>query len=245
MCFPYIFRGALDVQAKTINIEMKIAAAHAIANLARKDITEEVFAASTNRIEKFGPNYIIPITFDSRLIEEVSSAVAKAAMESGVATKPIIDFHEYRRKLAGRLNPVMNISSGFFSKLKSDPKKVIFTAGEEPAMVKAAMQWCYDGYGEAVLIGNQHKIAAMCEKVGEMPENKLTIIDPDISTSERYADYMYRKMQRNGMTRQECFNKIRFNKTLFAASMLAHDEADAIVDGDTQLRLPAPSVVIT
>ena len=128
----------------------------------------------------------------------------------------------------------MNISSGFFSKLKNHPKKVIFAAGEEYAMVKAAMQWCHDGYGEAILIGNTHQVSSMCEKIGDMPESKLTIIDPESNTLERYADYMYRKMQRNGMTRQECFNKIRFNSTLFASCMLAHDEADAVVDGLSQ-----------
>lgn len=226
MCFPYIFRGALDTQATTINLEMKIAAANAIAALARQEVTEEVMAAYAGKAHKFGPDYIIPVPFDSRLIQEIPAAVAKAAMDSGVAKKPIEDFFEYKIGLAARLSPVSSITNNFFSRLRNNRKKVIF-ADDSIAMVKAALEWCKNGYGEAIIVGEENKVYQVISK----EENKIQVINPAKVAAEQYIEFLYKRMQRKGMTEADCKKYITNDLTLFGASMLANGEADAMVAG--------------
>jgi len=227
MCFPYIFRGALDVQAKTINLDMKIAAANAIAKLARQDVTEEVMNAYAGGNHEFGPNYIIPVPFDSRLIQEVPAAVAKAAMDSGVAKKPINDFLNYKRELAARLSPVARITNIFFSNLINNKKKIIF-ADDNPAMVKAANEWAKNGYGDAILVGKKSKINAILSSTDE----RVKIIDPEkIGERQEYIEFLYKKMQRQGMNKSDCRNELISDFTLFGASMLVNGEADGMVAG--------------
>jgi malate dehydrogenase (oxaloacetate-decarboxylating)(NADP+) len=164
--FPYIFRGALDVSATTINEEMKIAAANAIAELARKPVPHEVAAAYKRDDLEFGPNYIIPSPFDPRLISTIPVAVAKAAIDSGVAKKKIDDFDEYQRTLAARLNPTANVLSLIYKELRDNPKTVIFAEGEEEITIRAAMQWRENGYGKAILVGREDKISERLKALG-------------------------------------------------------------------------------
>ena len=226
MCFPYIFRGALDVQASSINLEMKIAAAHAIADLASCDITEEVMKAYRGKYQEFGPEYIMPVPFDSRLIQEVPVAVAKAAMESGVAKRHINDLRQYKRELAARISPVANITNVFFTKLYGHEKKMIF-ADDSMQMIKAATDWVSSGYGEGVVIGDEQKIKSLSGYNAE----KLVIVDPKKTKIEPYAEVLYRRKQRDGMTFDDCVNSLRSDTVLLGASLLSHKEADAMVAG--------------
>ena len=232
MCFPYLFRGALDVKATTINDEMKIAAAHALANLAREEITEEVHATSLDSNCEFGPSYIIPITFDSRLMEEVSIAVAKAAIKSGVARKEIKDFEEYRRQLSGRLNPSIKIMDSFFSKLRNNPKRVIFAEGEEEQVIKAAADWQKFGYGKAILVGRESVIQ---EKLHSLNISGIQIVNAALSAdTQKYAKHLYQRHQRNGYLYRDCSRLVNRDRNIFAAEMLMHNEADALITGVTR-----------
>jgi malate dehydrogenase (oxaloacetate-decarboxylating)(NADP+) len=163
--FPYIFRGALDVRATTINEEMKIAAAHAIAALAREDVPDEVVAAYADRKLQFGPEYIIPVPFDPRLIIAVPSAVAQAAMDTGVAGRHIDDMEEYKKMLRHRLNPSMASVQLLFEAVRAHPQRVVFAEGEEEKMIRAALAYNNSGYGPAILIGRDEVIL---EKLKEM-----------------------------------------------------------------------------
>lgn len=235
MCFPYIFRGALDVQATAINEEMKIAAAHAIANLARKEITDEVAAAYGGNRHEYGPNYIIPVPFDSRLIQEVPIAVAKAAMETGVAAKPIEDFYSYRQSLAARLNPSITITNFLFEELKANPKKMIFAAGEEECMINAALQWTTQKYGEAVLVGDESVIKASLKKMESENVDGITITNYESNQNiNKYTDHLYHRLQRQGYRYEDCVNLIKNNSTVLAAEMLQHGEANSMVAGLTK-----------
>ncbi|WPX95992.1 NADP-dependent malic enzyme [Candidatus Bandiella euplotis] len=232
MCFPYLFRGALDVMATTINDEMKIAAAYALANLAREEITEEVHATCLDGNCEFGPDYIIPITFDSRLMEEVSVAVAKAAMESGVARNKIEDFKEYRKKLSGRLNPSIKIIDSYFNKLKNNPKTVIFAEGEEDPVIKAAADWQKFGYGEAILVGRESVIQ---EKMSAFNISGIKIINAALSDStQKYAKHLYQRHQRSGYIYRDCIRLVNRDRNVFAAEMLMHNEGDALITGITR-----------
>src|SRR5689334_18118893 len=153
--FPYIFRGALDVRARTINEEMKIAAAEALAQLAREDVPDEVDRAYSGRRLRYGPEYIVPVPFDPRLIVEVSSAVAQAAMDSGVARKPIIDMEAYHRTLAGRLDPGSTWMQGVLEEVRANPKRIAFAEGEEERTIRAAIAFRDAGYGTPILIGRE------------------------------------------------------------------------------------------
>ena len=149
--FPYIFRGALDVRATTINMEMKIAAAKALAELAREDVPDDVAAAYGTR-PKFGPDYIIPVPFDPRLISFVPPAVAKAAMDTGVARKPIVDMDAYRAQLRSRRDPVAGVLQRVFERLRRSPKRVVFAEGEEEQVIRAAASFAQQGLGTALLV---------------------------------------------------------------------------------------------
>ena len=235
MCFPYIFRGALDVRASKINQEMKIAAAHAIAKLAREDVTEEMKLAYKDRVFKFGPNYIIPVPFDSRLIQEVSTAVAKAAMETGVARKKISDFYEYRQLLSSRLNPVGKIVDRFFKKLRTNHKNIIFAEGEEEQVIKAAIEWCSASFGEAILIGREDVVYQNLKRAGTENLKGIKVTNAALSTkTETYINHLYQRLQRKGLTRRDCARLVNRERNIFAAEMLVHEEADGLVTGITR-----------
>ena len=158
--FPYIFRGALDVRASTINDAMKIAAAEALAKLAREDVPDEVHTASTGRRLAFGPEYIIPNAFDPRLIARIPPAVAKAAMDSGVARQPIEDLRRYARSLSGRLDPTADALDATMEMVRANPRRVVFAEGEEQKIVRAAVAFRNAGYGQPILIGREDRVRA-------------------------------------------------------------------------------------
>ncbi|MCE1235303.1 MAG: NADP-dependent malic enzyme [Hyphomicrobiales bacterium] len=232
--FPYIFRGALDVRATTINEEMKIAAARAIAQLAREDVPDEVAAAYRGVRPKFGPQYIIPVPFDPRLISEIPAAVAQAAMESGVARRPIVDMVAYRQSLSARRDPVAGTLQRIFSKLKAEPKRVVFAEGEEEQVIRAAVSFANQGLGNAILVGREERIAATVATAGiEIPEGVEIV---NVLTSERvkaYTDHLYERQQRSGFLYRDCARLV-LDRNYFASSMVALGDADAMVSGVTR-----------
>ena len=235
MGFPYIFRGALDVQATEINDEMKIAAAHSIAQLARRETTAEIEAAYSGKSHKYGRDYIIPVPFDSRLMYEVPVAVAKAAMETGVAVKPIADFIEYKKELALRLNPGNHLLYSLHEVVSSNPKKIIFAEGEEDNVIKAANRWCQNNYGKAVLVGYEEHILSSAERLGVELHPGVEIFNASkVSELTPWIDHLYKKLQRKGFLYRDCMRLVKRDRHVFAAEMLVHGLGDALVTGVTK-----------
>ncbi len=234
MGFPYIFRGALDVRASTINEEMKIAAAHAIAELAREHVPAEVSKAYGGRDMKFGKHYIIPTPFDSRLISVVSLAVAKAAVATGVARKPITDWDAYKKQLQARRDPTVNSLSMIFEKLERSPKRVIFAEGEQPEIIRVAAMWRDNGYGTPILIGKEKRVLENMKEANINPEG-IKIYNASISDeNNKFADHLYSKLQRNGVLYSDCLRMVKNDRNTFAASMLACGDGDALITGLTR-----------
>ena len=233
--FPYIFRGALDVRASTINDAMKIAAAEALAKLAREDVPDEVTAAGTGARVQFGPDYIIPNAFDPRLISRLPPAVARAAMDSGVARRPIADLRRYARDLAGRLDPTANALDAIMETVRADPKRVVFAEGEEPKIVRAAVAYRDAGYGTPVLIGREDRVRATMAALGLGHAEGIEIHNAKLSQANRkYADGLYAKQQRRGLLFRDCQRMVNQDRNVFAASMVAAGDADAMVTGLTR-----------
>jgi malate dehydrogenase (oxaloacetate-decarboxylating)(NADP+) len=232
--FPYIFRGALDVRAITINMEMKIAAAKALAELAREDVPDEVAAAYGTR-PKYGPDYIIPVPFDPRLISFVPPAVAKAAMDSGVARKPIVDMDAYRQALRTRLDPVAGVLARVFERLRRSPKRVVFAEGEEEQVIRAAASFVQQGLGTAQLVGREERVRETATNAGIELGNGIEIINARLSQrNAAYAAYLYERLQRKGFLARDCQRLINQDRNHFAASMVALGDADAMVTGVTR-----------
>ena len=231
--FPYIFRGALDVRAKVINEEMKIAAAKAIAFLAKGDVPDEVVAAYGGERPKYGKNYIIPSTFDPRLISVIPAAVAEAAIKTGVARKKISNLDEYKDQLVNRLDPSMSLMQGINSKVKRNPKTVVFAEGEDQNMLKAAIEFNKSKLGNSVVIGNEKRVKETLEKIGLDPNFKIQIVNStDSGKREKYAKYLYKKLQRTGQLERDVDRLIRNDRVAFGASMVACKDADAMVTGN-------------
>jgi malate dehydrogenase (oxaloacetate-decarboxylating)(NADP+) len=233
--FPYIFRGALDVRAKTINMEMKIAAANALAELAREDVPDDVAAAYQGARPRFGREYIIPAPFDPRLISIVPAAVAKAAMDSGVARKPIVDFHAYKQQLSARRDPIAGALQGIFDRVRRNPKRVVFAEGEEEQVIRAAVSFVNQGLGRAMLIGREDLIEATAKANGLDLTDNIEI--HNARTSARNADYaqfLYERLQRKGFLFRDCQRFINQDRNYFAAAMVARGDADAMVTGVTR-----------
>jgi malate dehydrogenase (oxaloacetate-decarboxylating)(NADP+) len=232
--FPYIFRGALDVRATTINMEMKIAAARALAALAREDVPDEVAAAYGAR-PKFGPDYIIPVPFDPRLISSVPPAVAQAAMDTGVARKPIPDMEAYRHSLQSRRDPIAGVLQQVFQRLRRAPKRVVFAEGEEEQVIRAAASFVQQGLGTALLVGREEPIRQTAETLGIELGGHIEIINAALSTrNANYAAYLYERLQRQGYLFRDCQRLINQDRNHFAACMVALDDADAMVTGVTR-----------
>lgn len=235
MGFPYIFRGALDVRAREINEEMKLAAAEALAALAREDVPEEVSAAYSGREMKYGPNYIIPAPFDPRLIYTVPVAVARAAMETGVARKPISDFAAYKRELASRLDPTANSLSQIFDTVRDNPQRIIFAEGEEEKTIRAAIHWRDNGYGMPILVGRAERIRETMKQIGLKNADDLEIANAAVSKHvQQYVDYLYGKLQRKGFLYRDIVRMVKNDRNIFAACMLACSHGDALVTGLTR-----------
>ncbi len=232
--FPFIFRGALDVRATAINDEMKIAAAEALAELAREPVPEEVAAAYGGKTHSFGRDYIIPAPFDPRLMEVVASAVAEAAVRTGVAQKPIASMELYREELRARLNPTVAVMSLAYEAARTNPKRVLFAEGEEPNVLRAAIAFKEGGYGTPVLVGRE-EVYDLLEEIGvDDPKEYEVLNSRNSPLVGRAVDYIYAKHQRHGMLRREIERLVNQDRNYFAAAMLALGEADAMITGTTR-----------
>jgi len=233
--FPYIFRGALDVRASSINDEMKIAAARALAELAREDVPDEVAAAYQGERLVYGPNYIIPVPFDPRLITEIPPAVAQAAMDSGVAKKPIFDMEAYRNVLRARLDPIAGPMELILEQVRARPARVAFADGEEERVMRAAITFRNEGYGTPVLIGNEERIREGMAAIGQAEMAGVDVVSAETdSRVDEYAEFLYQRLQRQGVLHRDCLRMIKAYRTVFAASMVANGDADAMVAGSTR-----------
>ena len=234
--FPYIFRGALDVRATTINEEMKVAAANAIAKLAREDVPDEVVAAMGGDRPKYGKDYIIPSTFDPRLISVIPAAVAKAAMDSGVAKKPIKDFEAYRDQLKQRLDPSVTIMQGINSHIKKNQKRIVFADGEDENTLKAAIAFKNSKLGTPILIGKKSKIKERIKEIGYNENFDIEIVNSeDKEKREKYVNFLFEKMQREkGLLERDCDRLVRNDRVIWASCMVACGDADGAVTGNTR-----------
>ncbi len=231
--FPYIFRGALDVRAKEINEEMKVAAAKAIALLARDDVPDEVVAAYGGDRPRYGKEYIIPSTFDPRLISVIPAAVAEAAIKSGVARKKIKNFEDYKDELINRLDPSMSLMQGVNAKVRKNPKRVIFAEGEDKNMLKAAIEFGKNKLGTPILIGTEKRIREQLKEIGLDENHKIQIINStDKEKREKYVKYLYRKLQRDGLLERDVDRLVRNDRIAWGSSMIASGDADAMVTGN-------------
>jgi malate dehydrogenase (oxaloacetate-decarboxylating)(NADP+) len=232
--FPYIFRGALDVRAKTINMEMKIAAARALADLAREDVPDDVAAAYGAR-PKFGPDYIIPVPFDPRLIWYVPPAVAKAAMDTGVARKPIVDMDAYRHQLSARRDPIAGTLVQVYARLRRSPKRVVFAEGEEQQVIRAAASFVHQGLGTALLVGREDRVQQAAKEAGIELADGIEIHNARLSTRNGvYTNYLYERLQRQGYLLRDCQRLVNTDRNHFAACMVALGDADAMITGVTR-----------
>jgi malate dehydrogenase (oxaloacetate-decarboxylating)(NADP+) len=233
--FPFIFRGALDVRATTINEEMKIAAANALAMLARETVHEDVAAAYGGASRSFGPDYIIPAPFDPRLLEIVSSAVAKAAMETGVAQKPIADMDVYRATLRARQNPTNSVMAQVYASARANPKRVIFAEAEEDVVLRAAVQFKQDGYGTPVLVGRDSAVLAKLKAMGiDNPESFEIHNSVSSPLVPAMVDRLYARLQRRGYLRRDVQRMVNRDRNIFGALMLQMEQGDAMITGTTR-----------
>jgi malate dehydrogenase (oxaloacetate-decarboxylating)(NADP+) len=232
--FPYIFRGALDVRASAINMEMKIAATRALAELAREDVPDEVAAAYGAR-PKFGPDYIIPVPFDPRLISYVSPAVAKAAMDTGVARRPIADMDAYRQQLNARRDPAAGAMVQVFARLRRQPRRVVFAEGEEEQVIRAAASFVDQGLGTALLCGREDRVKAAAKEAGIDLADGIEIVNAALSKRNTvYLNHLYERLQRRGFLLRDCQRLVNTDRNYFAACMVALGDADAMVTGVTR-----------
>ncbi|WP_375639707.1 MULTISPECIES: NADP-dependent malic enzyme [unclassified Bartonella] len=236
LCFPYIFRGALDVRARVINEAMKIAAAKALANLAHEEVPDSVAEAYYGKRLKFGPNYIIPVPFDPRLFTVVSIAVAKAAMESGVAQKNIDDLEAYERDLNARRDPTSSMMRRVYNHVRQAPKQIVFAEGEEEQVMRAAVSYVHQKLGQAILVGREEQVREAAVIAGiDLEREGISIMNAKLSCrTDAYANYLYKKMQRQGWLLRDCHRRINNDRNYFAACMVALGDADAMVTGVTR-----------
>ncbi len=233
--FPYLFRGALDVRATQINMEMKIAAVRALAELAREDVPDEVASAYQGARPKFGPEYIIPVPFDPRLISRIPAAVAKAAMETGAARRQIANLEQYKRDLSARRDPIAGTLQSVYEQVRKRPKKVVFAEGEEEAVIRAAVSYVNQGLGQAVLVGREDRIKSAADQAGVDLRDGVEIHNARMSRRNSvYAQFLYERLQRQGFLFRDCQRMINQDRNLFAASMVAMGDADAMVTGLTR-----------
>lgn len=234
--FPYIFRGALDVRATTINDEMKIAAVYAIAELAREDVPDDVVAAYQGSRPRFGPQYIIPVPFDPRLLATVSAAVAKAAIETGVAGRVIEDIEAYKQELLARRDPIASTLRGIYERVRRQPKRIVFAEGEEEPTMRAAVSYVNQGLGTAILVGREERVAETAKEAGlDLNRPGIEVINARLSSRNSvYADYLYEKLQRKGYLTRDCHRLINNDRNHFAACMVALGDADGMVTGITR-----------
>lgn len=232
--FPYIFRGALDVRASHVNERMKLACAHALADLARQDVPEEVAAAYHGKRPQYGPEYIIPAPFDPRLISEIPPYVAQAAMDTGVARKPIEDMDAYKRSLARRQDPTAALLQGITASVQQEPKTIVFAEGEEPAVIRAAQAYQQRGLGKAILIGREEPVRNNMKLLG-VEEDGLEILNARLfDRNAEFVETLYGKLQRKGFLRRDAQRLVNNDRNVFSSLMLHHGLADGMVTGVTR-----------
>ncbi|MEA1942807.1 MAG: NADP-dependent malic enzyme [Pseudomonadota bacterium] len=232
--FPYIFRGALDVRARTINEEMKIAAAQALAALAREDVPDEVAKAYKVERLQYGREYIIPTPFDPRLISWIPPFVAQAAIDSGVARRPIAQQDGYRQMLARRLDPTAALQQRISASIRAEQKTIVFAEGEEPAVIRAAHSFQTQGLGKAVLVARENVVAENMKELG-IPAGSLEVCNARLSEyNSDYADYLYERLQRQGYLRRDVQRRVNNDRNVFSACMLKMGHADGMVTGVTR-----------
>ena len=231
--FPYIFRGALDVRAREINESMKVSAAKAIALLARENVPDEVVSAYGGDRPRYGKEYIIPSTFDPRLISVIPAAVAEAAMNSGVARKKIEDIEIYKDQLTNRLDPTMSLMQGINAKIRKNPKRVIFAEGEDENMLKAAIEFGRNKLGKPILIGAEKRIKEQLKNIGLDENYEIEIVNStDKEKRNKYVKHLYKRMQREGQLERDVDRLVRNDRIAWGASMIACKDADAMVTGN-------------
>jgi len=234
--FPYIFRGALDVRAKTINEEMKVAAANAIASLARERVPDEVVAAMGGERPVYGKEYIIPSTFDPRLISVIPVAVAKAAIKTGVARKKIDNFDIYAEQLKQRLDPSVTIMQGINSQIKKTQKRIVFADGEDENTLKAAIAFKKSGLGIPILVAKEKVVKERLKEIGYSENLEIEIVNStDKKKREKYASYLFKKLQRKeGLLERDCDRIIRNDRVIWTSCMVSCGDADGAVTGNTR-----------
>jgi malate dehydrogenase (oxaloacetate-decarboxylating)(NADP+) len=233
--FPFIFRGALDVRASTINDAMKVAAARALAELAREAVPEEVARSGAGQRLIFGPEYIIPNAFDPRLISRVPVAVAEAAVRSGVARKPLVDPARYARELTNRLDAAANALEAIHERVRANPRRVVFAEGEEETVIRAAIAFVNAGYGTPILVGREERIHATVAGIGVRLPEGIEVHNARVSSSnERYAEWLYAKRQRDGFLYRDIQRLVNNDRNVFAACMVGMGDADALITGETR-----------
>ena len=232
--FPYIFRGALDVRATTINEAMKIAAAEALAELAREDVPDEVAMAYRGQRPVYGPDYIIPVPFDPRLISRVSAAVAEAAIKTGVARRALKDIGEYHHKLTARLDPSAVLFQNITASVRAHPKRVVFAEGEEDSVIRAAAAFQNAGLGKALLVGREDIIREGAKRAGIEPQSLEIRVPHSAQDATAYIAALYTRLQRRGTLYRDAVRLVTNDRNVYAASMLAAGDADAMVTGVTR-----------
>ncbi|OUS09120.1 NADP-dependent malic enzyme [Rhodobacterales bacterium 52_120_T64] len=233
--FPYLFRGALDIHARAINDEMKIACAEALAALAREDVPDEVALAYGKKLA-FGRDYIIPTPFDPRLIYIIPPAVAKAGMDTGVARRPVIDMEAYELSLKARLDPTASILQSLNVRAKRQQARILFAEGDDARVVRAAVAYRRAGLGQPVVVGRPDEVAGFLEAAG-MPEaiDEIEVVNAATTEHlEQYKDYLYTRLQRKGFDKRDCHVLASRDRHVFASLMLAHDHVDGMVTGATR-----------
>ena len=233
--FPYLFRGALDIHARAINDEMKIACAHALAALAREDVPDEV-ALAYGKSLTFGRDYIIPTPFDPRLIHRIPPAVAKAGMDTGAARRPIIDMEAYEIGLKGRMDPTASILRGLNARARSAQSRMIFAEGDDPRVLRAAVSYQRSGFGKALVVGRSEDVKQKLEVAGLADAvRELEIVNAANTTHfDVYKDFLYKRLQRKGFDRKDVHRLVGRDRHVFSALMLAHGHGDGLVTGATR-----------
>ncbi len=233
--FPYLFRGALDVHARAINDEMKIACAEALAALARADVPDEVAMAYGRKLS-FGRDYIIPTPFDPRLIHTVPPAVAKACMDTGAARRPIVDMEAYEQSLAARMDPTASILRSINARARNAQARMIFAEGDDPRVLRAAVQYQRSGLGKAIVVGRDDDVKAKLEAAGLGDAVREIEVTNAAKTDrlDEYKEFLYARLQRKGHDRQDIHRMAARDRHVFSALMLAHGHGDGLVTGATR-----------
>ncbi|MDA5092971.1 NADP-dependent malic enzyme [Aliiroseovarius sp. KMU-50] len=233
--FPYLFRGALDIHARAINDEMKIACAQALAELAREDVPDEVAMAYGKKLS-FGRDYIIPTPFDPRLIYRIPTAVAKAGMDTGVARRPIIDMESYELNLKSRMDPTASILRGITARARQHQATMIFAEGDDPQVLRAAVQYQRNGYGRALVVGRPDNVREHLEAagLGDAVRELRVVNAANTGNLETYKDFLYERLQRLGFDRHDVHRLAARDRHVFASLMLQHGHGDGLITGATR-----------